>query len=135
MDLMGLLLMLHSLVRWVIVIVTVVALVRFLLVWLGNQPEKPYDNTIMTVFVRVAEVQMLLGLIYLLWSGAAGAGFSSYRIEHTVTMFIAVIVAHLPRRWRNAPARTRARNNVIVILVVLVLVYVGVARLPLGWSR
>ncbi|MCA0454234.1 MAG: hypothetical protein LCI00_09700 [Chloroflexi bacterium] len=128
-------LMLHSIVRWLIVIVTVIALVRFALVWLGNQPEQRYDKILLSAFSGLVDLQVLIGLIYLIWSGSAGAGFPSYRIEHSVIMVIAAVVGHLPRRWRDAPVQTRARNNVIAILVVLVLVYVGVARLPLGWSR
>lgn len=132
---MGFVLMLHSLVRWAIVLVTVVALVRFALVWLRGLPEQRYDKILLSAFSGLVDLQVLLGLIYLIWSGTTGAGFPSYRIEHAVIMIIAAVVAHLPRRWKNAPAATRARNNMIAILVVLVLVYVGVARLPLGWAR
>ncbi len=132
---MDILLMLHSLIRWAIVIVTVVALVRFAWVWLRHSAMNRNDSLIMTIFVRLLEVQMLVGLIFLLWTGFAGAGFPSYRLAHTGTMIVAVIVGHLPRRWQNAEPSIRARNNVIAILVVLALVFIGVSLLPGGWTR
>ncbi len=78
---------------------------------------------------------MLVGLIFLLWTGFAGAGFPSYRLAHTGIMNVAVIVGHFPRRWQNAESSARARNNVIAILAVLVLVFIGVSLLPGGWAR
>lgn len=128
-------LMLHSIVRWLIVIVTVVALVRFALVLFANQTEQRYDKILLSAFSGLVDLQVLLGLIYLIWSGTSGVGFPRHRIEHAVIMIIAAVLAHLPRRWRDAPLKTRARNNILIIAAVLVLVYIGVARLPLGWSR
>lgn len=52
MDLMGLLLMSYSLVRWVIVIVTVVALVWFALVLFANQSEQRYDKILLVGIFR-----------------------------------------------------------------------------------
>jgi hypothetical protein len=132
---MNVLLILHSLIRWAIVIVTVIALVRFAWAWLRRSPMNRSDSLLMTIFVRLLEVQMLVGLILLLWIGFAGAGFPSYRLAHAGTMIVAVIVGHLPRRWQNADASIRARNNVIAILGVLVLVFIGVSLLPGGWTR
>lgn len=132
---MDILLTLHSLIRWVIVIVTIVALVRFAWVWLRHSAMGRNDSLLMTIFVRLLEVQMLVGLVFLIWSGVAGAGFPPYRLSHAGTMIVAVIVGHLPRRWQNAESSVRARNNVIAILAVLVLVFIGVSLLPGGWTR
>ncbi len=132
---MNILLTLHSLIRWAIVIVTLVALIRFAWVWLRSLAMTRNDSLLMTIFVRLLEVQMLVGLILLIWTGIAGAGFPSYRLAHTGVMIVAVIVGHLPRRWQNATSSIRARNNVIDILAVLVLVFIGVSLLPGGWAR
>ena len=132
---MNALLTLHSLIRWAIVIVTLVDLIRFTWVWLRHVQMNRTDSLLMTIFTRLLEIQMLVGLIFLLWTGFAGAGFPSYRLAHTGTMIVAVIVGHLSRRWQNAESSIRARNNVIAILAVLLLVCIGVSLLPGGWTR
>jgi hypothetical protein len=81
------------------------------------------------------DLQVLIGLIFLLWTGLTGAGFPALRIEHTFTMLISAVVAHLPMRWREAADGLRFRNSLLAILGALVLVYLGVARLPGGWAR
>ena len=69
---MNALLILHSLIRWAIVIVTVIALIRFAWVWLRHVQMNRTDSLLMIIFVRLLEIQMLVGLIFLLWTGFAG---------------------------------------------------------------
>lgn len=123
----------HSLVRWIIVAVSLIALVWFVLVWLRGMRNEKADRGLMAAFSGLIDVQVLLGVIYILWSGFAGAGFPRYRIEHAVTMIVAAVVAHLSMRWRKADAPIRARNNVALIVVVLIIVFIGVSLLPQGW--
>ncbi len=130
---MNLLLEAHSIVRWFVVAVTVVALVWFALRWLGEAAESRADRPLMSAFTGLIDLQTLLGITLLLWLGFAGQGFPRHRIEHGVTMLIAVVLAHLPVRWRRVPSRLRARNNFFIILAVLVLIFAGISRLPQGW--
>jgi hypothetical protein len=123
----------HSLVRWIIVAVSLIALVWFVLVWLRGMRNEKADRRLMAAFTGLIDLQVLLGVIYILWSGFAGAGFPRYRLEHAVTMIVAAVVAHQSMRWRNADAPIRARNNVALIVMVLVLVLIGVSLLPQGW--
>lgn len=133
---MEFILQLHSWVRWLIVLVALAALVVFGLIWLGRLRPSKGTWGLMSAFAGLVDLQMLLGIIYLLWNGlATGIGFPMYRIEHAITMVIAAVVAHMNARWRSAADPVRARNNVLIILGVLVLIYLGVARLPGGWSR
>jgi uncharacterized membrane protein YphA (DoxX/SURF4 family) len=81
------------------------------------------------------DLQVMLGLILLLWSGFAGAGFPRYRLEHAVVMIIAAVVAHLNARWRNAENKVRFRNDLFIILATLVLILLGISVLPGGLSR
>jgi len=123
----------HSLVRWIIVLVALIAIVKFALSWLRRNEGGAMDRGLMSGFSGLMDLQALLGIIVLVGGGLTGAGFPFYRIEHAVTMIIAVAIAHLPMRWRNAPGPLRARNNLVAILVSLALVAVGVAGLPQGW--
>ena len=132
---MNILLSIHSIVRWLIVVVALIALVKFAIGWLGNGRFAGMDRGLTSGFSGLIDLQTTLGIIFLLWSGLAGAGFPMYRIEHTTTMLIAAVVAHLPMRWKNAPDKIRFRNSFIVVLVTAVLIFGGVMRLPGGWAR
>ncbi|MEP7288514.1 MAG: hypothetical protein ABI947_22405 [Chloroflexota bacterium] len=133
MVLLSVILEIHSLVRWIIVAVSLIALIWFALVWLRGLRNEKADRGLMAAFSGLIDLQVAIGLIYILWSGFAGAGFPRYRIEHAVTMIIAAVVAHLSMRWRKADAQIRARNNVALIVGVLVIVFIGVSLLPQGW--
>ncbi len=131
MDLFHILLTIHSIVRWIAVVVAIAAVVWFLMVWLGGRRNEKADRGLMSGFTGMLDLQVLLGILLII----TGGGLSQPRIEHAVTMILAVIVAHLPMRWRKAEPSIRARNNLIAIVVALALIFVGVSRLPGGWSR
>jgi hypothetical protein len=118
--------LLHSLVRWLILFVALIAIVRFAIGWLQKRSFQPMDRGLMSGFTGMIDLQVLLGLILIVWMGA----FTRYQLEHAFTMGIAVIIAHLPMRWRQAEDTVRFRNSLAVIVVVLVLIVVGVFVLP-----
>ena len=134
MDLLNVVLEIHSLVRWLVVAVSLIALIWFALVWLRGMRNEKADRGLMAAFSGLIDAQVLIGLVTILWSGFAGAGFPRYRLEHAAIMIIAAVVAHLSVRWRKADPRLRARNIVVLIMIVLVIVFIGVSLLPQGWS-
>ncbi len=151
---------LHGEIRWIIALVAAVAVVRFALGWLRTLDYKKFDRILMAVYTGFLDLNFLLGLILLF---AFGGGFpdgfpphqiedavtmliemvenavaallqSSHRIEHVVTMFIAIGVAHSAIIWRKSDeANIKFRNNLIVVVVSLLFVLVGVLRLRGGW--
>lgn len=132
---MGVLLMLHSLNRWLIIIVALITLIRLITIWVRQTDTGSLDKRLVSVFGALLGIQMLIGLIFLVWSGLSGAGFPAYRLGHAVIMFVAVTVGNLPERWKASPTPQFARNTVFAIVGALVLIGVGVAILPGGWSR
>ena len=76
------------------------------------------------------DLQVLIGLVYLIWSGLAVYGFPRYRLEHAFIMILAAVVAHLPARWKSLGDTKRFRNSFLALVVVGVLIYLGVALLP-----
>ncbi len=126
---------LHSLVRWIIVVIAVAGIVWFALSAMRRVNNPKTNRILMSAFTGFIDLQVLLGLIYILWSGITGAGFPLYRIEHAVTMVIAAAVAHLSMRWRKAPVEIQARNYLLILIAVLVIVFIGVSLLPYGWTR
>ena len=131
---MDFVLMLHSIVRWIIVIVALAAIVRFVLIWAGKAQGSNMDRGLMSGFSGLLDLQVLLGLIYLVWNGLSGTGFPLYRLEHAFTMIVAVVIAHMSIRWKNAEAPIRARNNLVAIVASSVLIFIGVAIVG-GWVK
>jgi hypothetical protein len=125
--------MVHSLVRWVIVIVAVIALVRLALGWRRGNVFGGMARGLVSSFTGLMDLQTLLGLVYLFWSGLSGDGFPAYRILHAFIMIAAVAVAHLGARSSGSGDAVRYRNALLSIVAALALVVVGVAILPQGW--
>ena len=132
---MNILLVIHSHFRWVVLLIAVIAVVKFALGWLRGGAFKGMDRGLAAGFSGSLDLQATLGLILTIWMGVTGGGFPMYRIEHATTMIIAAVLGHLPARWKNAADKTRFRNTLFCILGALLLIYVGVMRLPGGWTR
>ena len=130
---MGFLLMLHSIVRWLIVAVGVVALVKFAIGLIQKSAFGKMDRGLSSGFSGLMDLQVTLGLLYFLITGFGGMGFPPYRIEHGVTMLIAAGVAHTPSMFKEATNKYAVALGAVV--GTLVLIYIGVSLLPGGWSR
>lgn len=130
---MAFVLELHSILRWGIVIVGAVALVKFAAGWFRKSDFTKMDRGLSAGFSGLMDLQVTLGLILFFWSGLTGGGFPMFRIEHLTVMLVAAILGHLPTFMK------KSQNKFAVALTAVVgalfLVYVGVARLPGGWSR
>lgn len=131
---MNILLVVHSHTRWIILLVAIAAIVKFAVGWLRGGAFKGMDRGLAAAFSGFMDLQATLGLIFLVWSGLSGAGFPAHRIEHAVTMILAVVLGHLPARWKQAPDAIRFRNTLFCILGSILLVFLGVLRLRGGWN-
>lgn len=122
---MGIVFMFHSLLRWLILMVALLAIVKHVIGLAQNQPYDKLSRVLMAIFGGTMDLQMLLGII------AITTGLSPmYRIEHAVTMILAVVVAHLPAAWKKKDDRVRYRNGLLVLISVIVLIVLGIAVLP-----
>ena len=135
MDFYRIMLILHSVNRWLLLLVGLIAVGRFLMVWLQNRQNERLDRGLMSAFTGLMDLQMLLGIIVFITAGIQQGIWPRFRFEHAFIMIVATVIVHLSMRWRKSPVAVRARNNVIVIVIAFVLIFVGVAMLPGGWSR
>jgi len=132
--------MAHSGLRWLVLLVSVIAIVKFATGWLRGIEFKGMDRGLMSGFSGLMDLQATLGLFYLiliLWNrnkliesndpicAILACFFPTYAVVHGVIMLAAVVVAHLPVRWKNADDKTRFRNNMFAVLVSLMLVLIG----------
>lgn len=135
MNIFVILLHTHSVLRWLIVIAAIAALALFGYSWLGKKSFPKLARIFSAAYSGLLDMQVLLGLIYLLLLAFNGGGFPLYRIEHMTVLFFAALVAHLPSRWKKAEKALYHRNTFLAILGSLVLIFIGVAMLPDGWNR
>lgn len=84
-------------------------------------------------FSGLMDLQATLGFLYFFITGFGDVGFPMFRIEHTVTMLLAAVAGHTPAMFKKADNKFAVALGAVV--VALLLVYVGVMRLPDGWSR
>ena len=131
---MDILLVIHSHTRWLILLVALVAIVKFAIGWLRGGTFKGMDRGLAAGFSGLMDLQATVGLIFLIWTSVVGVPFTPNRIEHLTTMIIAAVLAHLPARWKNSPDAVRFRNTLFCIVGALVLVFMGVVRLRGGWT-
>lgn len=132
---MEILFAIHSIFRWVVVLLGLVILVKFAIGWLGKREFQEIDDRLTRIFPIVVDIQVTLGVILLIWGGLAGEGFPRHRIEHGVVMIVAAVVVHLMARWGDAPDAVRFRNRFLIVLGTLVLIFIGVTLLPGGMAR
>jgi uncharacterized membrane protein YozB (DUF420 family) len=121
----------HSIVRWVIVLVALVAVVKFALGWLQKAKVEKNDRALMSAFSGLVDLQALLGAILLFGQGLTNStiGFPPNRIEHAVAMTVVAVIAHLPAMWQKDATATALRNNLLAVVAALALVFVGVSTL------
>jgi hypothetical protein len=128
---MDFVLTLHSIVRWVIVIVALAAIVRAALVWAGRAQPSSMDRGLMSGFTGSMDLNVLLGLILII-----GLGFTAQRIEHAVTNIVAVAVAHIfvQRAKKIDNAKLKAQMHGLGVAISLLIIVLGVSLVN-GWTR
>lgn len=128
------LLVIHSWVRWLVLLVAVVALVKHLIGWLRSDNYDGAARGLLGAYSGLLDLNVLIGAILLIvgwrnFSGAAG-GFPLPQVEHLGAMLVAAIVAHLPGRlWKNSSDAARYRNTALAILVSIILIVGGIMPL------
>lgn len=128
------LLLAHSGVRWLVVAVTVLALVWLIVGLVQRRDYSATTHRVMAAFSSLIGLQWLLGIILLIALGLRDGFDVGFRWEHALIMTLALAAAHLYLPFKQADSNRRYAAGIVVILVTLALVYIGVARLPQGWT-
>lgn len=123
------LLMAHDGWRYLALLALAIAVVKYLMGWLGNGGWSKLDRQIGLIASIVVDIQLLLGLV--LWAVAVGDHpLSTVRgMEHPVWMIIAIAVMHIGQaRVKKAADGDKAKTAAITFIATGLLVAVGVAR-------
>jgi len=111
----------HNILRWVILILAIVALVRAYWGWFGKRDWTATDSKVGSFYSISLDVQLLLGLVlYFALSPIVSKNLSNFMtlladqmfrffaLEHTLMMVIAIILAHV-----GAASSRRAVENTV----------------------
>jgi hypothetical protein len=121
----------HSYLRWLILLIGLVAVIRFTYGWLRGSGFQGVDRGLLAAFGWLIVLQALFGLALLFGLAKTGEGYPMVRFEHAGFMAVVIILAHLPARWKEAEDSIRFRNAMLCILGALVMIYFGVNLF--GW--
>ncbi len=144
-------LLLHSFVRWVLVIVTIIAVVRAFGGWLGKREWATLDSRLGVLLSSSADLQMLLGLIlYIFLSPLTQAVFKDFGaamsdptlrywgVEHIGMLFAAVVLIHVGQTMaKRAEAALKYKWAAIFLGLALLAMLVAIPWpfLPVGSGR
>ena len=132
---MDILVTIHSALRWAIIVIAALAVIKFTIGWAGDSVFKGMDRGLAAGFSGLMDLQVMIGLIYFVWNGIEVTGFPLYRILHMIVMLIAAALAHVPARFKNLTDKLRFQYSAFTIIGSLALIFVGIALLPGGLSR
>lgn len=98
------LLNIHSVIRWISIVLLLMSLIRTYSAWAGNKAFLPYDNIMKQATVSLIHVQLITGFILYGISPKVNAYFKDYAhnasnkefrffsMEHAILMLLAVVV-------------------------------------------
>ena len=135
----------HNIMRWIVIVLAIVALVRAYWGWFGKREWSLTDRKVGMYFSISMDVQLLLGLILYfalspitrsllqnIGAAMAEAGSRFFALEHPFYMVVAVIVVHvgvaLSREAIDSVAKHRRAALWFTLAVLLILI-------GMPWSR
>ncbi len=136
---------LHNLVRWVVLILSILAAVNACLGWLQKREWTARDSKIGSYCAISLDIQLLLGLLlYFALSPVTRAAFADFgaamgnsnlrffAVEHTIMMLLALVFAHLGNRLpRKAPGSAGKFKRAAIFFVLAALLILG----GMPWAR
>ncbi|WP_437896570.1 hypothetical protein [Sorangium sp. So ce124] len=143
-------LVVHSWLRWVVLLLGLAAVVRSARGWAQKGPWTDADRKIGAAFVGSLDVQLLLGLLlYVVLSPVTPGSLAALRaampisalrffaVEHIFLMVVAVVVAHvaLARAKRAQTPTAQHRRMVLGALFALLLVLAAIPWPSLPYGR
>lgn len=132
---MQILLGLHSVWRWVVLLVIVVALVRGIMGWVRGGPWTSSDRTLALLTTTAIDIQIVLGLLLYgigrYWTDPRS--FIAY--IHPLVMIIALAVVHITSARVKRLDSPIARHRTFAIGLIVTLFLITAAIPPWAWSR
>jgi hypothetical protein len=135
----------HNILRWLVLIVGVVAVVRAFIGWFGKREWTDLDDRLGLGFTISIDLQFLLGLLlYFFLSPITTSAFASFGaamadsatryflVEHSVLMLIAIVAAHIGRSRAKKQETDVGKHRTSAIFYTIALLLI-LAAIP--WFR
>lgn len=136
---------LHDGLRWLLLLVFLITIIKYVAGWLSDHAWKKLDNTLGIVLTALMDIQLLTGLVlYFFLSPVTKIAFSDfggamknpdlrfYAVEHLTMMLIAIILVHVGRAKSKKAVfdRSKFKLGAIFFLIALVVLLAGIP-----WNR
>lgn len=135
---------LHSWIRWIILILGIIAIFKAYTGWFGNKPFTKGDNGISGAFMGTLHLNLLIGLIlYLFLSPITESAFNDFggamgnselrfwAVEHILINIIAVIVAQVGRTKAKKAIDDVRKHKLTAIFYTIAFILL-ISRIPWG---
>jgi hypothetical protein len=123
---LGILIYIHGLIRWILAVLAIVLIIRYGLGWLGQRGFALVDRQLGRAYAIAMTVQFVLGAVNLALLTLNGAFRPAVHVEHAFYGLLATALAHIAPALKG---EHRYRNALILVIVSLVLVFFSVVRL------
>lgn len=127
---------LHNLLRYAVVILLVIAVIKGFLGWFGKKEYTKTDNKISLFLLISAHTQLLIGLILYFISPIVQTGLSDFgaamrsdvlrfwTVEHSLSMLIAIVIITLGRRMSKNGRNDNIKHRRAAIYFTLAMVLI-----------
>ena len=127
----------HDGIRWIVVAMAVIVLIKTLVGWLGSQSYTKLDRQLWLGLVNSAAIQFLLGIVLLIWlpfhyNVSLFDTIGRRGLEHGVTNIIAIAILMYAARFKKLEDVLQHRNKFFAVLISSALIYVAVLTVD-GW--
>ena len=135
----------HSWLRWIILLLGIIAIIKAYAGWLGKKPFSKGDNAISGSFMGSLHLNLLIGLILYLFLSPYGleafdrgvgevmkdAYYRFWAVEHIVVNIIAVVVAQIGRT-KSKKALDPIKKHKLAAIFYSVAFILLISRIPWG---
>lgn len=135
----------HNIIRWVVLILGVIIVVRAMMGWFGNREWADIDRKLGVYYASSIDVQLLLGLLlYVFFSPLTKSAFQDFgavmsndgmrffAVEHALIMILAVVFAHLGGVYSKRASASKDKYRMAAIWYGLALIAI---LLGMPWMR
>jgi hypothetical protein len=139
----------HSVMRWVVVVLGILAVLRAMTGRSGQQPWTWLDVFSGLAFIVALDLQLVIGVVLFLYSpitilgrheldlAVRSSALRFYTFEHPIVMAAAIVLAHIAaiRIRRHSESAVRRRNAMVFFGLALLLVLAGIPWPFLPYGR
>ncbi|WP_321287457.1 hypothetical protein [uncultured Sunxiuqinia sp.] len=139
------LLHLHNSLRWLILLVALVTLVKYFMGWFSQKGWMKSDNILGILFTVIMDIQLVVGLVlYFGYSPITKAAFQDfgaamknadlrfYAVEHFIMMIIALALVHIGRSKTKKAISARRKFGISLVFLGIAYIIISAA---IPWSR